>query len=386
MIINYYFYFKSPIQVDDQWAVPFMGGKIDFIRDDGAIVGVKISFKGQPTNYSPDIIESQEPGIKASITDRDKLLPFVRRALYNSAIFIKCYFEIEISKKEITIEYIGETEEEEKKIKIKSRSIRKDPITFPLPFDIIARSFMAAEHKDPPALEAALLSSARSAFLEERFIDSFRYSFLLIEAIFGEGKFKTRELQDKLKSHVLLTDLVRDSVDFFKTERKLKGSEIELLIMNDVTPEEILDYLVKMRGYYFHSNTKHKNPWHPDEQDDAEAISSFAIHIALGISSKSAREIFDEIYLEKYVEDAKIEGAAIKMTIKYKVRKLGENTDRDKSIEISTTGTKITPRMAIFVAKKFLSHIENTEPDSFLISATCETEAQRVFEMRFHVK
>ena len=56
-------------------------------------------------------------------------------------------------------------------------------------------------------------------------------------------------------------------------------------------------------------------------------------------------------------------------------------------MNINVPGTKVTPKMAVYVAKKFLHKFEEGAPTADLKSATCAipTTGQRVFELAFHV-
>ena len=64
---------------------------------------------------------------------------------------------------------------------------------------MITRAIMAADKYEGPRFEATLARSARKALGAQEFINSFRYSFLLIESLYGEGQFKKAGLQTALK-------------------------------------------------------------------------------------------------------------------------------------------------------------------------------------------
>jgi hypothetical protein len=75
------------------------------------------------------------------------------------------------------------------------------------------------------------------------------------------------------------------------------------------------------------------------------------------------------------------------MKVQFQFRDPSEEFDRHESINISVPGTKVTPKMAIYVAKNFLERFEYGAPVANLKSATCTVAAtgQKVFDFTLHV-
>src|SRR3546814_8743405 len=97
--------------------------------------------------------------------------------------------------REVYAEYIAEHEEEKNLIAISAFSTRHTKTPPLIPFDLVTRAIMAAESGGAPQFEATLASAARTSMLQGRYIDGFRYAFLLME----RSEEHTSELQSLMR-------------------------------------------------------------------------------------------------------------------------------------------------------------------------------------------
>ena len=322
-----------------------------------------------------------------SITARDSLLPFVLMQLEKAFVYLQCYFEIEILIDEIDIKYEGETEDEEEQIQVKSFSTNKEPPPLNLTYDYLTRALMAAETGEAPQFEATLLNAARSAMLKKSYIDSFRYSFLLIESLYGEGKFKNNQLKEALNSSSEFRLIVEKALAEPMAPGRPQNSDTERLLSSSPSVDEVIDHLVDKRGFYFHGNVKRKDAWQPHQQTTAEALCLLSLQIAMLISHEAAAPMFDDAFSQRHFDEAKKAGAIMTMVVKYQFRDSQENFDRDGRMNINVPGTKVTPKMATYVARNFLQSFEETLPVAELKVASCVVDGtdQKVFDIQFHV-
>jgi hypothetical protein len=246
---------------------------------------------------------------------------------------------------------------------------------------------MAAEGGAAPELEATLTKLARAAMLQDRYIDSFRYSFLLIESVYGEGKFRSIQLKQALKASAELKGLVAAARRTRMSPKRPRNSDTEKLLAGSPTVEDVIDHLVDKRGFYFHGNTKRKDAWQPHEQEGAEALCLLALEIAMQISHAAAAPMFDDALSQRHFKEAKDAGAIVTMNVKFQFRAPSESFDRDRSMNITVPGTKVTPKMAVYVSRNFLQKFEEVAPDADLKAATCTVAAtgQKVFDLTIHV-
>lgn len=388
MLIRYLVELREPINLEDHWPISIMGGDLRVVSKDEKVIAFEITFSGQPVHLASAVETHEEGDIKFTITQRDTLLPFVKMQLGKAFAYLQCYFDVEILIREIEVEYAGETEEEEKQIKIKSFKSEREKRASMVPYDLFTRAVMAAETGKAPELEANLLRMARTEMLQERYIDSFRYSFLLIEFLYGDGQHKTAQLKAALKGSTEFMSIVRKAVKERVAPKRPRNSDTEQLLSAFPKAEAVIDHLVEKRGFYFHGNVKRKNAWRPHEQETAEALCLLSLNIAMLISHAAAAPMFDKSLSQRHFDNAKHVGAIMTMNINFRFHDPTDNFTKSGNVDIDTPGTKVTPKMAVNVAKHFLNQFKDMAPVADLRSVTCTVAGtgQKVFDMEFHVK
>lgn len=386
MRIRYTVPFKRKIIIDDHWEIPVQGGKLRIIDETGYTKALELTFEKQPLEYAPQLQRSNKGEVAATITGRDHRMIFVKRQLDDAATFLECIYDIELITDEINAKYEGETPEEEARITIKSFSMGRHNPALPLPFDMFTRAIMAAEKCDGPRFEATLVGSARKALETQEFINSFRYSFLLIESLYGKGQFRKDGLQAALKTSHEFRDIVEFSIKDMIPAKDDHSSDTANLLATKPTADDVINHLVEKRGFYFHGNIKRKDAWKPHEQGKAESLALLALSIATKISMKAAEQIFAPELKKRHFEDAIRTGAKIVFEIKFKFREPEEVFDREHEINISMPGTKVTPRSAFAVAQHFLHVFQHNQPVSALREAECSVQGtgEKVFNLTFH--
>lgn len=387
MRIRYLIRLKKPVVLEDHWPVPLMGGELRFVINGGKATALEVIFTGQPISHAPTIEQNPAEKIKTTIVGRDNLLPFVQTHLTSAFSYVQCYFDVELLMDEVEAEYIAETDEEIKKIKINSMRVSNSEKIIPVSYDYFTRAIMAAEKNDGPNFEATLVSAARNSFYQKKYIDSFRYSFLLIESMYGGGKFKSTQLKDEFKNNVEFIDIVKQSLKEYVSSKRSRGSDTEAMLASSPTAEALIDHLVQKRGFYFHGNNRRKCSWKPHNQEDAEALCKITLEIAMQISYAASAPMFDAELSQRHYENAKKVGAIMTMNVRFRFREPDEKIERDGSINITVPGTKVTPRMAVYVAQEFFKHFEFGAPVAGLQSASCTVKetGQKVFDFNVHV-
>ena len=261
MLVQYLVRFKEPINFVDHWPIPIMDGELRVVTENEKAVALEITFSDQPLHLSPTIEESSEADVALCIEDRDMLLPSVQMHLEDALAYLQCFFDMEILIDEIDIKYIGETEEEEHQIKVKGFTSRRESFTSVIPYDLFTRAIMAAEKRSGPRLESNFVRMARTEMSHERYIDSFRYSFLLIEFVFGDGKYKTAQLKKALKKNSTFVSIVARTVNERIHPKHYRNSDTEQLLSKFPATDTVIDHLVEKRGFYFHANAKRRTTW-----------------------------------------------------------------------------------------------------------------------------
>lgn len=320
MRVRYLVQLKEPIRLEDHWPISIMGGGLKVVSNNGMASAFEITFTGQSVELAPKAEQTGDGDVALSITMRDSLLPFVRTQLEKAFTYLMCYFDLALLIEEIGIKYEGETPDKEKQIAVKGYSSRRDKPQLSIPYDLLPRAIMAAETGQAPEFEATLVSAARTAMLEERYIDSFRYAFLLIESLYGDEKFKTEQQKVTLKKNADFVPLVAKSIKNCMRPKRLRNSDTERLLAASPTPDAVIDHLVDKRGFYFYGNVKRKHAWRPHEQEAAEALALLSLEIVLLISHAAAAPIFDDAFSKRHSDNAKRIGAIITMKVDFSYR------------------------------------------------------------------
>lgn len=380
--------FDREVIIPDHWEIPFMSGKCRVLEENGRAKALEITFTGEPVHYAPHVAELSEGPAKLAITGRDDRLMFVKRHVEQAAAFLECLYNVDLATDLIEATYEGETPEEEAEITVKGMKIGANEHPLPLTFDMLTRAFMAAETSDGPSFQATLAKTARNALFSKAYIDSFRYSFLLIEAVFEEGQFKSAGLKTALKSNAAFVAMVRAALADSMPPKQAGNSDTEALLARKSSVEEMIDHLVEKRGFYFHSNVKRKDAWKPDQQGHAEALALVAVGIAQQIAQEAATPIFDDAFAKRHFQDAMNAGASIVFEVRFRFREPEEEFSRDGMLRIKTPGTKVAGRQANAIAQQFLQQFDHDAPVAALERASCVVQGsgQKVFDIVFHLE
>lgn len=387
MKISYKIPFKNEILIDDHWAVPLLGGKLYIVEDSGLAKFVMFVLENQPVDCSPDFKHSSDGVSVATINNRDTVFVFLKHYLKDALAFLECFYNIELDFDSTVANYEAENEAERKIIKIKSLSYSKSARPLPLEFNMFARAVMASITNKGPVFEATLVKYARSSFLNAEYINSFRYSFLLIESLYGEGQFKKNGLQGVLKANDDFRNFVDSAVRNINISSYSKDAKTIKLISGGCDVDGVIDYLIERRGFYFHGNVKRGDAWKPNEQDVADVLAGLTLDIAMSIASASAAAMFQTKYESMYYDNAIYQGAIVMYVIQFKYREPGDDFDREHQMNIRMPGTKVTPGAAFDVAQKFMLDFNARHPASKLMEVHCfnNMTGDSVFDMKFHV-
>lgn len=375
---------KRKVIIPGHWQFPVLGGEVRVVEKNGCVAALEVIYSNQGTELSPSIEEDCDEDIKYSIVNSDPHLPFVKAILSDAMSFLQCYFGISLSLDDVEVRYEGETPVEEGEIKIKSVQVGKYEEPLVLTFDMLTRAVAASERGGGPKFEAALICAARDALAEQRFIDSFRYSFLLIEFIYGDGQFKGAGLKAALKKS---TELRAIAERVISEKRWIFGgpySDTMDFLNNGPSADDLIDHLVDKRGFYFHGNLKRKDAWKPEKQGATKVLAFVAIDIASSVAQQAAGSMFDEQMNRRHVEYAENAGAQFMVNVKYSYRIPGEAFLRDGQLDVHVLGTKVTPRLAVGVAQKFLQHFEHHLPTAELNHVAGAAQEEKIFDMKFY--
>jgi len=388
MRIRYTIPFTAKIAFSDHWPFPVAGGLCSVVEKDGVARALEVVFENQPVELAPLFLPAGPGPAKFEIRGQDPQIALVRATLEQAMGFLQCYHGVGLVTDEIASAYEPETPEEKARIQVLSMEMGKQEHIHRFSFSMLTRAVMAAEAGPAPVFEVALVSSARDALIKGRFIDSFRYSFLLIEFLHGDGQFRGAGLKEVLRKDNAFNDLLGRVLAGRIRPHDVPASDTLALLDTNPTTGDVIDHLVDKRGFYFHGNIKRKDTWKPDQQEGAKLLAFLAIDIASTLAQEAAAPMFDEKFNQRHVDDAKKAGAKIVMQVRFDFSLAEDGVARQGQFNFACPATKLTPALAQGVAGEFFQAFERDFPTGALKSATCVVEetGEVAFEMTFHAK
>lgn len=388
MRICYTIPFKSELIIPDHWSIPLLGGVCRVVTVNGLAKALEVVFIAQPVIYAPHA-EVNEDGSKIiNIIARDPLMQFVKKQLGGAMVFLSCYHEISLGIDSIEAHYEAESEEERKLILVKSMRSQDNIHPLQLGFDMLTRAIMAAENVDGPIFETTLASFSRKALFDRHYINSFRYSFLLIEFLYGEGQFKSASLKKVFKGNSEFIDLVEKAINDQADFALVGSDDTSRLLANSPSASQVIDHLVDKRGYYFHGNGKRDDGWKPENQNTAKSLAMLTIEIVHLITNEAAKLMFEDRLNKRHFDNAKSVGAMLMFTIEYGFKNPGESFLQHEKMTVEIPGVKVTAKSSLEVMKHFIESFEDDFPFSSLSRAQCtlQNNGGKIFDIQFYVE
>lgn len=385
MRIRYLIPFSRKVIVPDHWDLPLQGGICRFVETGDAANALEVTFTGLSADDAPRIEEGKQEGDIHTVVVDEPHFGLVRTQLEDAAAFLQCQFNVGFQWDEAETFFEAETDDEEEKIPISSFSAGRHMPPAVLPFELLAGAIICAETERGPAFEATLVATAREAMFQERYIDSFRYSFLLIEAIYGGGKFRSVELKSALKQDAGFRGAVRSAINGFSRPPNAQPSDTSRLLASGADADALIDHLVDKRGIYFHGNLKRPDAWRAESQKEAQDLAAISAAIVLEVCVLAASAMHSPSVNQRFIDYAARAGALIVYQVDFTFRMPEEEFTRSHRLTIRMNGTKPTGVSVVEVIKHFIAAFERHAPMGSLETAVCIVQGtgKKVFEMTF---
>ncbi|ATP20962.1 hypothetical protein [Sphingobium yanoikuyae] len=389
MIARYTVHLKQPIRMRDHWPIDVLGARLTLVGDGDMVSGLLFTFTGQPTSLAPTMTDPEKPGQPPTISVSDPLHTLLRQQVRNGFSFMQALFPVQVAFDRTDAEYEGETPEETDAIAISRFTYGEaDDRPLALTYDYFTRAMMAAEkpYDERYRLFATLTGYAREASKEARYIDAFRYYFLILDAFFSNGQFKKAGLEKAFKGHAVLMDAINSAKADFREDRTRPATPTGTFLRGSPTRDEIADHLIERRGHYFHSNRRKPGAWSPEKQDEARDLSWLCSMICFYLSEEYSAPMFAEELGARHFAEATKSGAIIVLRIDYTyVDDDGDGKPKQARTNINMPGTRVTRKMATEITQNFVQNFIESQPASSLMHAICREEksGQSIFEIRY---
>ena len=387
MIARYTAPLLKPIHVPDHWQIAMFGGTMSVEEKDGLATALVFEFTKQPVDYAPHLVEPPGGGTP-TITANDIRLSFLRRQLREGIVYLQAMFQVEIDFEKINAEYIAENDGEKERVNVSAFSSGiGDAGPTSLSYDLLSRAMIASEKgaERVDAFYATMATAARGALFERKYIDSFRFSFLLIDYLCGNGKIKKEHLKQELMKNGELVAAIEQAQREFRRPPKDAPTATSALLEDSKNVEAIVDHIVDQRGFYFHASSKRKDGWKPQDQKQARDLAWLGMAIVHDLGARFSAPMFDDAITEQFISRSKAAGALTMVKITFDYRDRGENFDRKGQINLPVVGTKVTLDVAAELAKGFFERFTHGTPGAGVRRATAVngTTGAKIFEIQF---
>lgn len=355
---------------------------------DGVVTAIEFEKSGCPIDLAFKFHETPNKIVKGTISGNDSFVADVRDHLDRAFSYVQCYFSTELALNRVSITHEPENAAEAEQIIIPSFEVgKRDERPLHITYDFITRSIMAAEKEDAPQHVARLAHLARENLASERYIDSFRYSFLLIEATFGNGQSQKWQLVDALSSYPRMVEFIEHEVVNWQRPQNAAHASTDDLLTGKPATRDVIAHLVERRGHYFHANARKPQAWNAKSQKEAESLAWFAIGLAQRIGHDAAEPMFAPEMAQRHFDEARQMGAHVTMKIEFLYRTPEQDFIRKRELVATLPGTKVTTQMAMHMLKNALVHFEENEPVGTVHSMTAKGEdGGEIFAVRFHTE
>ena len=265
----------APINYRDKIFV-FEIDKINVVR------ALSVTIKIQASEI-PVATRNPEPGVKLKI---DMVSPRLRELLPQVRTlegFLSMYGVESIDTRHVKHTWIPESAEEQSRLHINGVSTSSgqlgDEAYDQLDLAFAGQAVTALEKLVAYEVPFNFYRRGMLDLRDRRCIDAYYDFFFVIETLFGNGKFKTRQLKEELRSSLPLQEAVAQT---------LAGGQVRFILASDkhLLPAyrlhyqgrksaEITDRFVDLRGELHHHSGRDRRCWNPGEQQEFELDATF---------------------------------------------------------------------------------------------------------------
>ncbi|MBG7614949.1 hypothetical protein IWC96_06595 [Brevundimonas sp. BAL450] len=299
---------KKKINLDDHWPLESGDTLLAFEQAGDDVSAVIVTVRNLADDDLPVVTIPEASGGLPNISIRGDAVGRGRRVAARFLDYINLYFSVKVDLRSVEIEYVPADDAERQRLDMYGVNINREPPVSRLPFDIVAQAFFASEGDFDPSFSSRMLTAARDALIDEQYIECFRYCFILIEALYGDGKFHKASLVRAFCGNNEFRPIIECTIAEFRSDPLYKSAPGRALVAKYDTPETLMEHLADRRGYYFHGNLKRADPWHPDKQDEARALAEVCLDLAFGGTHSLSAAMFGPEINQRFIENAKRQG------------------------------------------------------------------------------
>lgn len=257
----------------------------------------------------PSVIENPSPGVKLHLYIKSPGISLIQMELRAIEGLLSMYGLKSIDIQNPEIEWLPENDAEKQRLKIHNfkagyKEIKESDIP-PIPFYLLASSIIAACDAQDIEIYLSFYRKGMNDMYDRRYIEAIYDFYFFLESLFGGGNFKKNAVKSSFKKSNLLIDVIQKVIsepDLQIKREKTLLVEFEKKFQNK-SIDDVLEYIVDLRGFLHHHTLKRKDIWHPEDHNrfklDSFVLQAICFEIAFHLSGKY---IFDKEIKQKYQE------------------------------------------------------------------------------------
>lgn len=294
MKCQYTFKIRGNIKVAELRPIEVHGWSFEFHEEGGVLSQLSVTVPANGPEDLPIITHNPSPGIKAHINVPSPLFPFVKIEVRAIEALLSVFGLHQIDLTRFKKKWIPENEKEKASILINNYSVDAAKVDVesmpPLPFDLLARSVIAAGEAIDVEMQLAFFRKGIVDFYEERYIAAIYDFYFFLESMFGEGQFKKHGVIEAFNKSKPLKEAIEKVMANPAANATHRADKLESFLKkyNGMSVEKIIEHIVELRGFLHHHTAKRKDTWHPEDhkryESEALLLRSIACSIALDTS------------------------------------------------------------------------------------------------------
>lgn len=372
---------KSNMRLDDHWPIAVNGVLYEFVVNQQNLVeGIVATIPSVHPDEMPTITQTDDgatPQINIPII---RHYPFISHDL---KVFqgIACpHGSIEIDVTRPEYEWIPESEEEKEKLKLYRFKSNQEPMNprIGASFDVIARALIVSGRL--PEYEVPLSFFRRG--VQDYHNDDYRLAFynyyFFLESMYGEGKFKERDLTKIFGQNAELMKAVSKARDETINMRMVERNAFYKMLSETNDPQIILKKTILRRGESHHHSTKNPKAWHPDKQDDFLTESVFLHLVCMDmIHGLEGQLLFSEEIENAFIKTS-IENGAEKTAYIQSVL-IEDGQQKQYNIKSQILSMKLGQSRLYSTAHHFVDHVRKVKPNASIHSFRIMVDKRTLF-------
>lgn len=278
---------------------PIPSGRIRYeleTEESGLLTHVNATVRVDDDGSWPIVRSSTSPGVALDVILETPLLEEIQADLRSAEGLLSLFGLDSIDMRHPEATWLPDSPGERERLQFFAYSVEQVPTSIEeapvVPFDLIARSFLAARGARELEVALSFFRRGRVDVMESRYIEAAFNFLFMIETLFAKGKFRSAEVERIYLGDARLIAYVQraltdpDLLPVLRRDRRIWDAYVRDHDGRSVP--DFIRYLVNLRGFLHHHSKERPGIWHPEEHvrfgADALLLQQVGFEVASAIS------------------------------------------------------------------------------------------------------